>query len=169
MNWFLLSITVANRLLTRQHIEILIKVLEKHLMNPKRKGRGRTVKGSNSLKQLNSRDEVKDETTPLAEIIKEEADEIRDNMNEDVQRIRDNLRGDNMTVLKERINQIKTDIKNNIKVPDASFIIWVPILIGILTYLICCFSLCEENDCCGPILLTFPLLMSKKSLCWCLL
>ena len=132
-------------------------------MDLKRKGRGRTAKQSKAKKQLNFRDKVKDEATPLAEIIKEEADEIRDNMNEDVQRIRDDLRGDNMTGLKERINQIKTDINNNIKVPDASFIIWVPILIGILTYLICCFSLCEENDCCGPILLTFPLFR------WCLL
>ena len=149
-------------------------------MGPKRKGRGRTVKGeSNSQKrnetarqimeQLNSRDEVKDEATPMAAIIREEADELRDNMNEDVQRIRDNLRVDYLIGLKQRINQIKTDIKN-IKVPkSSSIIIWVPILIGILTYLICCFSLCEENDCCGPILLTFPLLMSKKALCWCLL
>ena len=135
-------------------------------MDLNRKGRGRTVKQSKAKKQLNFRDKVKDEATLLAEIIKEEADEIRNNMNEDVQRIRDSLRGDYLTGIKERINQIKTDIKNN-KVPDATIIIWVPILIGFLTYLICCFSLCEENDCCGPILLTFPLLMSKKALCWC--
>ena len=92
-------------------------------MGPKRKGRGRTVKGeSNSQKrnetarkimeQLNSRDEVKDEATPMAAIIREEADELRDNMNEDAQRIRDNLRVDSLFGLKERINQIKTDIKN---------------------------------------------------------
>ena len=64
-------------------------------------------------------------------------------------------------------NKIKTNIKK-IEIPAAS-VIWVPILIGIITYLICCFSLCEENDCCGPILLTFPLLISKKALCWCIL
>ena len=66
------------------------------------------------------------------------------------------------------VEKIKTEIKN-IKFPDASSIIWMPILIGILSYLICCFSLCEKNDCYGPIILTFPLLMSKKALCWCLL
>ena len=64
-------------------------------------------------------------------------------------------------------NKIKTNIKK-IEIPAAS-VIWVPILIGIITYLICCFSLCEENDCCGPILLTFPLLISKKAFCWCIL
>ena len=140
------------------------KVQEASTSQKKRNERAQQI-----MEQLNSRDEVKEEeATTLQGIIKEEADEIRDNMNEDVQRIRDDLRGDNLTGLKERINQIKTEIKN-VKFPDTSTFIWVPILVGILTYLICCFSLCEENDCCGPILLTFPLLMSKKALCRCLL
>ena len=65
------------------------------------------------------------------------------------------------------VNKIMLEIKN-IKFPDAFSTIWVPILIGIFAYLICCFSLCE-NDCYGQIILTFPLLMSKKALCWCLL
>ena len=42
------------------------------------------------------------------------------------------------------VEKIKTEIKN-IKFPDASSIIWMPILIGILSYLICCFSLCEKK------------------------
>ena len=114
-------------------------------MGPKKNGRGKKGKST---------------TQNMAETIKEKADEVQEKMNEDVQRIRDNLSEDK---LKRRFDQIKTNIKK-IEIPAAS-VIWVPILIGIITYLICCFSLCEENDCCWPILL----LISKKALCWCLI
>ena len=114
--------------------------------------------------QLNSRNVLMDKASDLAKTIKDEADEVQERMNEDAQSIRDNLKSDN---LKEKFNQIKTNLKK-IETPAASFI-WVPILIGIMTYLVCCFSLCGENDSCGPILLTFPFLISKKALCWCLL
>ena len=115
-------------------------------MGPKKNGRGQKGKSTTTQK------------------INETARQIREQFTEDVQRIEDNLSGDN---LKRRFNQIKTNIKK-IEIPAASAI-WVPFLIGVITYLICCFSLCEENDCCGPILLTFPLLISKKALCWCIL
>ena len=142
-------------------------------MGPKKNGRGQKGKSSTQKinetarqfrEQLKLQDVLMNEAPDLAETIKEEADGVQEQMNEDVQRIRDNLSGDN---LKRRFNQIKTNIK---KIESsAASVIWVPILIGIITYLICCFSLCEENDCCGPILLTFPLLISKKALCWCIL
>ena len=84
------------------------KVQEASTSQKKRNERAQQI-----MEQLNSRDKVKEEeATTLQGIIKEEADEIRDNMNEDVQRIRDDLRGDNLTGLKERINQIKTEIKD---------------------------------------------------------
>ena len=141
-------------------------------MGPKKNGRGQKGKSSQKInetalqvrEQLNFKDVPINEAPDLTEIIKEEAEEVQENMNEDVQRIRDNLSEDK---LKKRFNQLKTNIKK-IEIPAAS-VIWVPILIGIITYMICCFSLCEENDCCGPILLTFPLLISKKALCWCIL
>lgn len=109
--------------------------------------------------QLNSRDVLMDKASDLSETIKDEAFAVHEKMNKDAQSIRDHLERDN---LKEKFHQIKANIMK-VGIPAASF------LIGIITYLICCFSLCEENDFCGPILLTFPFLISKKALCWCLL
>ena len=106
-------------------------------MGPKRKRRSKNSEEDPSLQR-------KIET--VREVIKEEANEFREKKQEDVNRIRENLNGNS---LMERITQIKTGAKK-IKAPAP--IIWIPILLGILTYFVCCFSLGNENDCCGVIL-----------------
>ena len=103
-------------------------------MGPKRKGRG--IKEDASLQK-------KIETMHFQEVMKEEAHKLREKKQEDAEKIKQSLKGN---PLMERINIGAKKIK------APAPIIWIPIFLGILTHFVCCFSLGNENDCCGVIL-----------------
>ena len=118
----------------------------------------------------------------LLKKLRKEADEIQEGMKEDVKDIKEQL--DDGT--QEKVQKIKQKLKATkdsfIQLFEKRFEMMktqaqviefsppqpliFPALIGIITYIICCFLLCgEREECCGFLILV-PLGLLKKIFCW---
>ena len=110
------------------------------------------------------------------------ADEIHEDMKEDVQNIKEQLHDGTQEKVQKIKEKLKVSKNSFIKPFEKQFKMMktqaqviefsplqpliFPALVGIITYLVCCFLICgEREEFCGFLLLV-PLGLLKKILCW---